>query len=342
MKEIKETVRRLPRAELVWSEEEWLAFERAVRLRALNAPGPDRAWPVVVRAARKVMRTYTTSFFMVSRFLPRRKRDRVEVIYSAVRYPDEVVDSFPLDRGARLRRLDAWATAYETALGLDGLRPALEAGVPCFLAAFAGVVREAGIPPEHYRAFLAAMRLDAAPRPFLTLDDLIDSYIYGSAIVVGYFLAHVYGAVAPDEFPRALESARDLGIALQLTNFLRDVGEDCRRGRMYLPQDRLHAEGIDRVDPDDPDCRAALGRVARRLAADAAGYYRRASANLDAFAPDSRIAIRACIDVYGRLNERIEASDRGIEHRESVPLLEKLRALPPGGLWRIPMAWIIP
>ena len=331
-----------PEPGATWDEAAWTAFEASVRRRALAAGDGRRAWDLVVRASRKVMRTYTTGFFMVSRFLPRPKRDRVEVIYAAVRYPDEVVDSFVLSPEERLHRLDAWAAAYETALECATLRESMEKGVPCFLAGFREVVRDSGIPPEHYRAFLDAMRLDVRPRPFRTLEDLIESYIYGSAIVVGYFLTHVYGASAPERLPQALESARDLGIGLQLTNFLRDVGEDQRRGRMYLPQDLLRAEGIEDTDARDPACHAAFGRVVKRLAAEAAGYYERAARNIEAFAPDSRIAIRACVDMYGLLNRRILESRRGIAHRESVPLRDKLRALPPGKYWRIPLAYLLP
>jgi 15-cis-phytoene synthase len=330
----------LPAGEVIWSEARWAAFEQGVRRRALSEADPRAAWDIVVRASRRVMRTYTTSFFIVSRFLPRRKRDRVEVIYAAVRYPDEVVDSFPLNPDERRERLDSWAAAYEIALGSGSLRESLDRGVPCFLAGFREVMRESGIPPEYYRAFLDAMRFDIQPRPFPTLNDLIDSYIYGSAIVVGYFLTYVYGATVSERFPQAIESARNLGIGLQLTNFLRDVGEDQRRGRMYLPQDLLRAEGIENADASDPACHAAFGRVVKALAAEAARYYERSARNLDAFAPDSRIAIKACIDVYGLLNQRILNSAKGIAHRESVPLREKLRPLPPSKYWRIPLAYI--
>jgi phytoene/squalene synthetase len=103
-----------------------------------------------------------------------------------------------------LRKLDEWGDGYEEGLAAASIRDALRAGVPCFLASFTRVVRERGIPPEHYRAFLAAMRHDAAPRPFETLAHLIQNYIYGSAIVVGYFLTYVYGASAKENFPRAL------------------------------------------------------------------------------------------------------------------------------------------
>lgn len=324
----------------VWSAAEWEARERLTRERALAARSEDEAWRVVVREARSVMRAYTTSFFIVSRFLPRAKRDEVEAVYAAVRYPDEVVDTFPLNASERLRRLDEWGVHYETGIESSSMMDAMRSGVPSHLAGFTRVVRERGIPAEHYRAFLEAMRLDVGPRPFATLDDLVDSYVYGSAVVVGYFLAHVYGANEEKDFARALKSARDLGIALQLTNFLRDVAEDERRGRVYLPLDFLRAEGIERLDAGDERQQAALARVVRRVAAVAEGFYASAHAGLDAFAPDCRLAIHACIRVYGRLNERIARSERGVRHRESVPLGEKLGVLPPSKYWRIPLAYL--
>jgi 15-cis-phytoene synthase len=201
-------------------------------------------------------------------------------------------------------------------------------------------VREAAIPPEHYRSFIAAMRLDVCPRHFSTLDDLIESYVYGSAIVVGYFLTYIYGAPSAGDFARALVSARHLGVALQLTNFLRDVGEDQRRGRLYLPLDLLRDEGVREADAADPRQQAALNRVLRRMAAVAEDHYARALADIDAFSADSQTAIRACIDVYRRLNDRISRSPRGLLHRESVPLSEKFRALPPSKYWRLPLAYL--
>ena len=80
--------------------------------------------------------------------------------------------------------------------------------------------------------------------------------------------------------------------------------------------------------------------MVRRLAAVAEDFYARARTGLDAFAPDCRLAIHACIGVYGRLNERIARSERGVRHRESVPLGEKLSVLPPSKYWRIPLAYL--
>lgn len=324
----------------VWGVVEWSGRERRTRERALRAASEGEAWRVVVREARAVMRAYTTSFFIVSRFLPPAKRDEVEAVYAAVRYPDEVVDTFPLAPAERIRLLDGWAALYETGVGCASLAEALRRGVPSHLAGFTRVVRERSVPVEHYRAFLGAMRLDVEPRAFASLDDLIDSYVYGSAVVVGYFLAHVYGSSGEQNFARALSSARDLGVALQLTNFLRDVGEDQRRGRVYLPRDFLRAEGIGEFDAGDARQQEQIARVVRRLAIVAEKFYQSAHAGLDAFAPDCRLAIHACIKVYGRLNERIAQSERGAAHRESVPLGEKLSVLPPSKYWRIPLAYL--
>jgi phytoene synthase len=323
-----------------WSQFRWERLDREMRAVALAARTEEAAWEIIIRHARAVMRAYTTSFFIVTRFLPAMKRARVEAIYAAVRYPDEIVDTFPLSEDRRQGLLADWEEGYEAGLAAGSIREALERGVPCFLASFTRVVRDAKVPPEHYRAFVEAMRRDVRPRAFTTLDDLIKSYIYGSAIVVGYFLAHVYGASSSGDFARALEGARSLAIALQLTNFLRDVGEDQRRGRLYLPLDMLNEEGITKPDVTDERQHAALSRVLRRLAAITESYYREAEQGLDAFAPDCRIAIRACIDVYRQLNDRIGRSPQGILHRESVPISEKFRVLPASKYWRLPLAYL--
>ncbi|HEX8456739.1 MAG TPA: phytoene/squalene synthase family protein [Pyrinomonadaceae bacterium] len=323
---------------------EWDAIERETRARALAALTEQAAWEIITKEARAVMRAYTTSFFVVSRFLPAVKRAEVEAVYAAVRYPDEIVDTFPLTREARVCALEDWGDCYEEGLRAASLKAAIGAGVPCFLAGFTRVVRERAIPTEHYRAFLAAMRRDAAPRPFASLEDLVENYIYGSAVVVGYFLAHIYGASAAANFTRAVSSARALGIALQLTNFARDVGEDYRRGRVYLPEDFLRAEGIGsaaELDTADARHHAAIARVVRRLAGIAEAHYAEAERDLDAFSPDCRIAIRACIAVYRRLNARIGLRpEAAVVRRESVPAREKFGVLPPSKYWRIPLAYL--
>jgi len=323
-----------------WDEAYWVEFESTTRLQGLRGEDSRATWMAVTRRSRQVLRTYSTSFFLVTRFLPPRKRARVETIYAAVRFPDEVVDSFSLTAMHQLSILDLWAADYERALRMETVRERLEARISPILAAFAEVVIDCGIPPAHYHSFLDAMRRDASPHPFARLDDLIDDYIYGSAIVVGYFLAYVYGASKPCEFDRCLRASRALGIALQLTNFLRDVGEDQRRGRVYLPVNLLAREGIQHLDVTDSNQLPRLRRVLETLSAAAEREYHSAEQDLDAFSPDCRTAIQACIDVYRLLNRRIGRSADGVQHRESVPMTAKFQALPPSKYWRLPLAYL--
>lgn len=330
----------LPRDGALWTEADWARLDDLVRCQVGSARSEAEASAVVAAHARTVIRAFSTSFFIVTRFLPPAKRALVELIYAAVRQPDEVVDTFPLDAAEKRLRLDGWRAAWERARGHGSITESLAAGCPVFVAGFAAVERATGIPPEYYGAFLDAMARDVEPDTFATVEDLIDGYVYGSAVVVGYFLAHVYGPSAPGGLPRALGAARELGIALQLTNFLRDVAEDHGRGRLYLPLDFLLAEGLSALDPSDPAQREPLARVLRRLAAVAEEHYARAQAGLDAFAPDCRTAIAACIGVYRQLNERVGREPARVYERQSVPLGEKLRALPPSKYWRLPAAFL--
>lgn len=317
-----------------------MRLEGNIVRRAMSSHTEHGAWKAIHHHARRILAAFSTSFFIVTRFLPPAKRAQVEVTYAAVRYPDEIVDTFPLTAEERLRKLDEWEAAYAQALACASLRQAVADGVPSVLAAWSSVVRRAGIPPAYYRDFLAAMRHDAAPRTFASLDDLVEGYIYGSAVVVGYFLAHIYGPARGGTVEAARGAARDLGIALQLTNFLRDVREDARRGRVYLPQDQLRRAGIARLDVDDPEQREALTRVLRDLSLHAERLYDASQARLDSFAADSRVAIQACIDVYRQLNARIGRSRDGILHRERVPFRDKYRVLPASKYWRLPLAYI--
>lgn len=323
-----------------WDEITWNALERETAGRALAAPNDHAAWLEIHRYSRRILSSFSTSFFIVTRFLPPAKRAQVEVLYAAVRYPDEIVDTFPLTAAERLARLDAWEEAFEASLVERSLRSSLDGGIPSVLAGWGSVVRRTGIPPGYYRDFLAAMRHDAAPRHFASLDDLVDGYIYGSAVVVGYFLAYVYGPGKGRDPSATLAASRDLGIALQLTNFLRDVREDARRGRVYLPQDLLRREGITSLDFDNPDLYPALTRVLRELSCHAEALYERTQNRLDVFAEDCQVAIHACIEVYRQLNARIGRSPAGILHRESVPFIDKYRVLPRSKYWRLPLAYL--
>lgn len=141
-----------------------------------------------------------------------------------------------------------------------------------------------------------------------------------------------------------LACSRDLGIGLQLTNFLRDVNEDQRRGRLYLPVDMLAAAGIkvdnscDLGELDNPARHRKVLNVIHQMAEIANSYYRKSAQRLNAFSPDCRVAIKACINVYRKLNTQIALSPDCIDRRESVSTREKFGALPTSKYWRLPLA----
>lgn len=322
-----------------WSPARWRELERRVRGAAASAASEGAIWRLIVSNSRTILRNFSSSFFLVTRFLPPRQRAAVEVIYAAVRYPDEIVDTFSLPAGEKIALLDAWQQSYLEGMREPHLKARVDAGIPWILCGFTEVVCRNEIPAEHYLAFLAAMRRDVRPAPFATMRSLIDDYVYGSAIVVGYFLTHVYRAAAGRPLEEALHCARELGIALQLTNFARDVHEDRLRGRLYLPLELLAAEGLTAEDWFLPEAAPALRRVIRQVASYAEQGYRFARRHLDAFSPDCRPAIAACIDVYEALNRRILTEQAPISRRLSVSPIEKFRVLPPDKYWRVPLAY---
>ena len=322
-----------------WSQLQWNSLHTLFSEKIASQTNEVGARSVAAKWGRKVLRSYSSSFYAVTRFLPADKRADVEMIYAAVRYPDEVVDTFQISATDKVEMLDAWQYYFDKTHYFPGIATAVEHGIPVTLAGFRDVARRNGIPDEYYISFLTAMRSDLAPQQFVGWADLIDRYIYGSASVVGYFLAHVYGSAKSASITECMQSARALAIALQLTNFARDVSDDAARGRCYLPVDRLDSAG-----------RSISGRVLKgdhrsileaklQLAEEAATWYDRSEPGIQAFNPDSRIAIESCHRLYSRLNSKILNSESASE-RSSLSMLEKLSVLPTNKYWQLPVSLI--
>lgn len=324
-----------------WSPEQWHAFEQSLLRRLTTTQNENEAFRIIANGAWRVLRNYSTSFFIVTRFLPRAKRRAVEVIYAAVRYPDEIVDTFSVSVERKVELLSAWRQHYSRACRHGSLLESINAGVPPFVAAFAEVVRRYNIPPEYYHAFLDAMEYDTHPTPFETFADLIERYVYGSAIVVGYFLTYVYGVAPGYTLEEALGAARSLGIALQLTNFLRDVREDHLRQRCYVPQQLLAELGVTYEEFLAGTNRRATEKIVERYAAVAWQYYQDAERHLGAFDPACVPAIAACIGVYGELTTMLE-QQKNPTRRASVPWWRKFACLPSSKYWIIPVSFITP
>ncbi len=323
-----------------WTPNEWGNFEESYLndLKSSSANSLD----VAVKFSRKVLKTHSTSFFIVTRFLPKFMRDEVELVYGSVRFPDEIVDSFDIKNDEKKVLLSNWRNKYRLALESGSFEDSINKDVPILLAGFTEVVKKYSIPSSYYESFLDAMELDVEPRNFENTDDLIDNYVYGSAIVVGYFLAYVYGSSQNDNFKETLKSSKELGIALQLTNFIRDINEDLKRGRIYIPKTILKNNGIELKNYANNvnQNTTSINSARMELASIANKYYKESEKGIESFSPESRVAIKACIELYGKLNERIISRGNDIKVRESLSWSEKLGALPSSKYWKLPMAYL--
>ena len=323
-----------------WTPNEWGNFEESY-LNVLKSSSANNL-DVAVKFSRKVLKTHSTSFFIVTRFLPKFMRDEVELVYGSVRFPDEIVDSFDIKNDEKKVLLSNWRNKYRLALESGSFEDSINKDVPILLAGFTEVVKKYSIPSSYYESFLDAMELDVEPRNFENTDDLIDNYVYGSAIVVGYFLAYVYGSSQNNNFKETLKSSKELGIALQLTNFIRDINEDLKRGRIYIPKTILKNNGIELKNYANNvnQNTTSINSARMELASIANKYYKESEKGIESFSPDSRVAIKACIELYGKLNERIISRGNDIKVRESLSWSEKLGALPSSKYWKLPMAYL--
>jgi phytoene synthase len=185
------------------------------------------------------------------------------------------------------------------------------------LKAVVHTVKAFDIDPECFRRFLRSMAMDFTRETYETFDDLL-KYMDGSAAVIGEMML----PILEPESPEAYGHARDLGIAFQLSNFLRDVDEDLDRGRVYIPQEDLRKFGADpwerTVTPEWRDLMAFEIARTRR-------YYDSADIGIGMLPPASARCIRGARALYSGILDQIEAADYDVfTRRVRVPAWKKM------------------
>ncbi|MGC5013503.1 phytoene/squalene synthase family protein [Streptosporangium sp. DT93] len=254
---------------------------------------------------RRLNARHGRSYYLATLLLPAWKRPHVHALYGFARYADEIVDSFTMT-GDRARALEDLTAKVSGALaGATGDAGTDAAGDPV-IPAFTQTVRSFGIDHGDVTAFLRSMRADLTVTRYSSYDDLLE-YMEGSAAVIGTMMLPVLEPL-PGLAGKAREPARQLGLAFQLTNFLRDVVEDLERGRVYLPLEDLDRFGV-RVDDlgrpaPTPALRELLAFETRR----ARDHYARAEEGIEMLTPSSRPCLRAAVALYGGILDRIEAA----------------------------------
>ena len=268
----------------------------------------DPEYATDLAACRALLRGGSRTFFAASRVLPARVARPATALYAFCRVADDLIDG---DGGGR-----ALAELHER---LDAVYAGHPSHDPADRA-LAGVVARHALPRTLLDALLEGFAWDAAGRRYDTMDALHD-YAARVAGSVGAAMAVLMGVRAPALVARAC----DLGAAMQLTNIARDVGEDARAGRLYLPLDWLRAA---QVDPAafvaDPRFSPALGGVVRRLLDAAAVLYERADAGIAGLPWDCRPGIGAARMLYARIGQEVARNGYdSVSRRAVVPARRK-------------------
>ncbi len=246
--------------------------------------------PSDVAHCRALLRRGSKSFSAASRLLPRPARDPIAAIYAFCRTADDLVDGGGASRWTLIHLRERLDRIYGSARIDDPGDRALRA-----------VVRQFVIPRAVFDTLLEGFAWELEGRRYDSIED-VRAYGLRVAGTVGLAVAHVIGPRDPETLVRAC----DLGVAMQLTNIARDVGEDAAVGRLYLPRNWMREEGL---DPDawlrDPTPCAGVRAVVRRLLEEADRLYARAEPGITRLPRGVQWAIRAAQLIYADIGRVI-------------------------------------
>ena len=266
------------------------------------------------------------TYYLATLLLPKNKRPFVHALYGFARYADEIVDNFDskLSNSQRRSELEQWSfqmlNDLKTGTSTDHVGRAL-----------VDTVNRFDIPIAYFEAFLHSMAMDLDVVEYANFDALSE-YVYGSAAVIGLQMVEILGMKKGEE-ENTRKAAEKLGIAFQLANFIRDVGEDLERGRIYLPMDELAAFNIDREMLErkivTPQLKLALKDQIERVRK----LQSEANAGIKNLSPDSRPCIEAASELYCGIVDEVEKIDFQIfNKRAKTSTLRRIRVALPAWL----------
>jgi 15-cis-phytoene synthase len=272
----------------------------------------DPALAAAYARCRALHRRHGRSYYLATRLLPAWKRRHVHALYGFTRHADEIVDRADgLSATERARRLRDWSDRFVAGLAGERVDDPL-------LPAVLHTIEVFGMDRDDFATFLASMAMDLEVRDYAKYDDLL-SYMEGSAAAIGTMMLPI---LEPADRALAREPARQLGLAFQLTNFIRDVAEDLDRDRVYLPQADLSMFGVTRADlraaadrrAASPAVKALIGYQVER----AREHYAAAAPGVPMLAPASQACIRAAFHLYGGILDEVRRADFDVFARRAV------------------------
>jgi phytoene synthase len=273
---------------------------------------------------RAITRYYAKTFYMATRFLPNEKQRSIFAIYGLCRYLDNLVDeTVDLMYGKDIDISEVDEKLDQFSASLQGVYNGRESKDP-ILTAFSDTLKKYHIPIELPFELMEGVRSDLVKNRYQSFKELYD-YSYKVASVVGLMTSRVFGY--SDE--TALEYAIDLGIAMQLTNILRDIGEDLDRNRIYIPQDELEMFNITETELFNGYKGENFIELMKFQIKRARNYYLSADIGIKMLDRDSRLPVYLARYNYSRILDKIEANEYNVfNERAYLNKIEKFSILP--------------
>lgn len=243
------------------------------------------------------------TYYLATLLLPPEKRPFVHALYGFARYADEIVDDLAstLTDEEKAKSLNKWG---------DGVISDIKSGHSndAIGMALVDTVKRFDIPIQYFQSFLHSMTMDLTITEYQEYKDL-QEYVYGSAAVIGLQMVSVLGIEENSSLNEVNSAAEKLGVAFQLANFIRDVGEDLDRGRVYLPITELQAHGVTREMLErkvtTPQIKSALKEQIERVRK----LQRESLVGIDMLAKQSRACIQAASELYCGIVDEVEKID---------------------------------
>lgn len=242
------------------------------------------------------------TYYLATLLLPKSKRPHVHALYGFARYADEIVDDLTstLTHQEKVDALQRWSE--QLLQDISNGRSNDHVG-----RALVDTVQRFNIPISYFEAFLHSMAMDLTVTQYETYDDLLE-YVYGSAAVIGLQMVQVLGTVE-GKTSEALVPAEKLGIAFQLANFIRDVGEDLERGRVYLPMAELRSYGVSRGMLERRSLTPQIIEALKFQIGRVRDLQNEANLGISLLSPDSQACIRAASELYCGIVDEVEKID---------------------------------
>jgi len=266
----------------------------------------------------KITRQHSKSFHLASGLLPEEKRLAVRALYAFCRTVDDIVDESEMSFSEKSTQLEYWKRVVQTTLASEQ---------DAVARAWVDTIHRYHIPPHYAIQLIEGVSRDLNQSHYKSFDDLA-TYCYGVASTVGLMSMFIIGFKSNEALPYAIK----LGVALQMTNILRDIGEDFRKGFVYLPQEELIEYGLTEEDIANGLVTDDWREYMRFQIARTRELYAEADHGINLLERQGQLAISAASDFYQGILNDIESHDYNVfTRRASLSAWDKLRRFPP--LW---------